>query len=403
MDAKFNLDHVILPRNIKCTKIEAVEPSGLRSQYDGEITFSKTISYRNGTPWPITIVEQSGLAITIPRLENTNRSTNAFVVEVRYSYTTGVSLDVYRMLDRVDDTSTEEMKSIRQHYDAGRMRVQNYGNCFIIAYEISQDRLNVNSGPVFIPEVNLTAYVRSPNDIREVVHPHSVMGKWLSVEINEIGAFNYGIEIVDPDNIFGEHYVNIANNIFKVPIKRGRFKTPGVYVHLSQDAQVLDFYSDTNSMLSEYYRFDEAPVKLQLFRTAKEAVELGDIAKERKLQLENHILENKFKASDRELEAKQHAHKRDLESLELSSKLNELEMRFKKESIEAKQELQKLEQQLQREQNDNARMKAERDKALSDINYKQSVAQADRRDMSEMIKWIPMIALAFGAIVKTLI
>lgn len=400
MDLNINLDLFLLPRKENFTIIKPVDDSQLHTNYGSEIVFEKTISYRNGLPWPVTIVEQSGMALTIPRIEHSYRSTNNFVVEVRYRFDTNVNVDIYRILDQVNDESSDELKAIAECYKSGKFTKHARSNTFVVAYEVDYTKLNLNSGPIFIEELNLTLCVRDVNEIRKVVHPNSDMGRYLKVKLQDIGCFNYGIEIVDPDNIFGEHYINIANRVFKIPVKRTRYKTPGVYVSISIDSEVLDFYRPNDSMISEYYQFDSAPAALGLFRTAKEAMELGDISKERKLELENRLYENKAKLTDSEFALKQDAHRREVQSAEVNLRLQELEAKLKADAIESKRELAEVERQLLREQAENTKMKMERERSLNELNHKHTIAQVERKDFSELLKWLPMALVALGAVIK---
>lgn len=400
MDLNINLDLFLLPRKENFTTIKPVEESQIYNSYSGEIVFEKTISYRNGLPWPVTIVEQSGFALTIPRIEHSHRSTNSFVVEVRYRFDSNVNVDIYRILDQVNDSSSDELKAIAECYRSGKFTKHLKSNTFVISYEVTHDKLNINSGPIFIEELNLTLCVRDVNEMRKVVHPNSDMGRYLKIKLQDIGCFNYGIEIVDPNNIFGEHYINIANRIFKIPVKHTRYKTPGVYVSISVDSEVLDFYRPDDSMISEYYAFDKAPAALGLFRTAKEAMELGDISKERKLELENKLYENKAKLTDSEFALKQETHKREIEAAEINLRLQQLEAKLKTDAIDSKRNLAEVERKLQHEQAENTRLKLERERSLSELNHKHTIAQVERKDFSELLKWLPMTLVALGAVIK---
>lgn len=393
-----DIDNFILPRMVKCDTVTAVEPSIRRASHDGEISFSKTYAYRNGLPWPVTIVEQSGIATTIPRIEQF-KSTNDLEVEVRYIFNHLVNFDIYHLLDETNTDLSPELKAMQAHAKEGRIR-QLSRNEFVISYSLTKDRLNLNSPPIHVKELNLTFFIKKDNDIKQVIHPYSDLGEKLQLEVNNIGSFQYGIEIVDPHNLYGERFINIANHVYRVVPNRTSYKEPGVYVNLTIGSEVL--LSNGPGFVADYYTFNEADSALNFYSNAKEAQELGnleDVAKKKRLELENRIIENKLSYADRDKDLKYMDHDLSLQSKALA----EVENRYKLQMQELKNTSAEMDRKTRERDHEHMLVKMERDAMLSNMQFRQTVQKADRSDMSEMIKWIPLIALAFGAIVKSLI
>lgn len=396
--ATVDIDNFILPRMVKCGIVNAVEPSIRRASYDGEISFSKTYAYRNGLPWPITIVEQTGIATTIPRIEQF-KSTNDLEIEVRYIFNHQVNFDIYHLLDEANTQLSPELKAMQSHLKEGRIRPMSR-NEFVISYSISKDRLNPNTPPIHVKELNLTLFIKKDNDVRQVIHPYSDLGEKLLLDINNVGSFQYSIEIVDPHNLYGERFINIANHIYRVVPNRTSFKEPGVYVNLTIGSEVQ--VEGGPNFVTDYYTFNEAAEALGFYSNAQEAAELGNLeeaAKAKRLALENRVIENKINFVDKEKDLKQMD-----QNLSLQDKaLSEIENRYKMRLHELKAEQTKLEQSMRAREHEQALVKMERDALISNMAFRQNIQKADRNDMSEMIKWIPLLALAFGAIVKSLI
>lgn len=395
-----DIDNFITSRVIKCANVSAVEPSARRTAFDGEISFGKTISYRNGLPWPVTIVEQSGIGITIPRLESGFKSTNDLEVDIRYNFNHLVNFDIYHLLSDTNNAAlSPELRAMQVHLKEGRLRPYAH-NEFIITYSITKDQLNPHSSAVYVKELNHTFYIKKENEIRQVVHPHSDLGEKLHLELQNIGAFQYGIEIVDPENRLGERYINIANRVFRVIPNKISHKQPGVYVNLTIGSEIVLENSPAN--ISDFYTFQDAIKYLNLYSSAQEAHELGNLEemlKRRKLDHESNLLDKKIEHSEKEYGLKEMdqgllLQQKALQSLEANNKQVLQEMKNVAAIMESSQQEKSYEQQL---------VKLEREAYLSNMQFRQTIQKADRNDMSEMIKWIPLIALAVGAVVKTLL
>lgn len=80
-----------------------------------------------------------------------------------------------------------------------------------------------------------------------------------------------------------------------------------------------------------------------------------------------------------------------------------LENDYKQSMLELKTNAARVESELTQKTQEYNLVKMERDAMLNNMAFKQSIQKADRNDMSEMIKWVPLIALAFGAVVKSLL
>lgn len=397
--SQVNIDNFILPRIVKCSEVTAVEPSHRRSSYNGEISISKTFSFRNGLPWPVTMVELSGVATTIPPLPGIGKSTDCLEVEVRYSFNHQVNFDVYHLLSESNKTVSPELKALQEHVQQGRITPMS-NNEFVISYRLSKDKLFPSSPPVHIKEINHTFYIRKEFELKQVIHPYSDLGERLMMQINSIGSFHYGIEIVDPDNICGERFINIANHIFRVVPIRSSHKEPGVYVSLTLGSEVQ--LEDGPDFIQDYYSFKEAAEHLHLFKSAQEAAELGDlkeIATRRKLEIEERISENKLEQITRDRTVKDVDYAMTLEAKAIAK----LENDYKQSMLELKTNAARVESELIHKTQEYNLVKMERDAMLNNMAFKQSIQKADRNDMSEMIKWVPLIALAFGAVVKSLL
>ena len=171
-----DIDNFILPRMVKCNDVCAIEPSARRTSYDGEISFSKTYAYRNGLPWPVTIVEQSGIATTIPRIESGFKSTNDLEVEVRYIFNHQVNFDIYHLLSEANEQISPELKAMQAHVKEGRIR-QMSRNEFVISYSITKDKLNPHCPPIHVRDLNHTFYIKKDSDIRQDIHPKRDIGE----------------------------------------------------------------------------------------------------------------------------------------------------------------------------------------------------------------------------------
>lgn len=220
-------------------------------------------------------------------------------------------------------------------------------------------------------------------------HPQSPEGRIATTENeasiwrNRLG-FIFSIEIIDSLGKYGDRYISICNQVYKISAKTDNNKPDGIYVISSKP---------TNGRLTSemvttmQYPFEDAEKRLGLYPTYEQAATFGDQAAARKreiAELEHTIQLAKQQALLDKVEADKLIAERDrhLRDLEYERSIHRQQM----EDLQARQEhLLEMERQ---------RMRMEYEKRKDDYDKKST----DRKDSSELLRFLPHVLAAIGAI-----
>lgn len=196
------------------------------------------------------------------------------------------------------------------------------------------------------------------------IHPHSVLQECREslddapVKQNPCGLL---FELIDNENLIGEHYVNVGGHVVTITPQKDKDRPCGFYVYtwgwqkLGNAAKnnILTYISVTD------YDTDKSPYKF--FKSARAALEFGD---------EITRKERELKAKQQELDAELLRLKKDIANDKYDADKDILEEERKARKRKAKQERKDFERDLKK--------KYEEDR-LAD-------KQAQRKDLSDIIK-----------------
>lgn len=356
-----------------------VSPIGPRDRQFGVSPIEYKISYINNLPEEAIVVLRSGIKFTVPRQHLVTCDTLVIRVEIMLRHS--AKNEIQRLLSTVNEESSSELKAMREAFTI-QLRNNNThsGLTLILDYTITPDDLRKMAGTFYHNELDCVISISKFNDTPP--HPHSDIGRQQTLlnnkNVSEVeGSFNYIVELVDNTNAFGPRYLNVGNKIYKVDTTKDSTRKDGAYVISNHPVtgELVNCGID-----SKYYTFEELEEKLGLFRTAEEAKHLDDVMTSRKLEL----AKLEFEAGVTKTELQNLKHIQDMRTLEREKELSILAM--EKESHAA--ELLKI-----------------REKAEHDLKMEREYAKAryddrsyDRKDSSEIFKWIPGIIVAIGAI-----
>ena len=213
------------------------------------------------------------------------------------------------------------------------------------------------------------------------VHPESLEGKMVGSHDQYVKARPTGllIEIVDNENLVKERFTFACNSVIRIQAILDPDRLSGVYVSTIRDIGQSISVTDT-----ERFSLLEAEVRFGLYRTHEEAQTNGNpelIAKHlvERTKLELEETRNKasmMEAENRQLETKYKKKLMDQESKQ-KQKIFDLETKNKKKASEI------------------LRLKEEMEKRkLVRDEYFETRSQ-ERKDSSEMIKFIPAVLMGF--------
>jgi hypothetical protein len=348
--------------------------------------------FYNGFRSPVTLVDRSGMPLVIQPMNV--KALNQFIVRYTIKYRVGVNIDV----ERLSNATSEGMRALRDAVLSGSVR-QRMGQCYAqVDYGVNENDVVSSGGSLYL--VNLDVVVSTMQGGYVPHHPFSAEGVRNRLvasneTINTAGTVGYAIQIVDNEDVFGPRYININKEIFLVQPAKDPGRNSGVY---RTSTAPVSQKGGVGAPRSDYFTFGEAEELLGLFKSYEDAWVLGDIAAERKRELEElaqHLKETqhrqKLEALEREREFEEW--KRDIEQRRVTeeSDRKSLEHRWKLEEARINEASARLKEEQTRVEHLRNIAALERKDHYEERSYV-------RKDSSEFLKWVPAIAAGFAAI-----
>lgn len=350
----------VLPTTQTIRKVTAVKPSKQQGVVNYDYEVSK--GFRNYLSYPVVLTDRNNMSVKIPSKRQRYNEDNEceLHIDVTIRYGADVVLDYTHILDNLDDNSPPELKIIKEALNNNRVTVS-YGQRYIqFSYRVDDFLLKRNNYSVYLEQVDT---VISRGDISfDVVHPYSAIGQALILN-REPDMFHYRLLINDPFNQFGDRYVNINGDVYPVRKTVDHSVAPGVYR-----------YTDT----TKRYEFKDADKALNLFTTEVLASQLGVPEEHVRAQIEQQTMKYKN------------------QQLELERQLNELKHDHAKSEAKRKKKLDKQTSALKRRESEVKQMELEYKRLssieaqrLQQLKHELETKSANRKDTSELVKWLP--------------
>jgi hypothetical protein len=349
------------------------------------------MSFANGFPYAVVIALRNGLAITVPPISGNWSNTKDFVVYVRYRFAKDVKIDTYRLFDVIPENASMERKALKEAIAEAKVNIVRNGHECLLMYTVDTATFEKLKGAMYLHALDVT--ISTGTAERPVFHPESEEGRQLREQYELETGLTYRVSIIDKDRRFGKRWVNISGRVFAVHPIYDSDKLDGVYLTMSG-------HEGCSKAQEIYYTFESAEAELMLFSSEAEALNLGNQveAKRREfeeLQHEQRVtmlrLENDHKKSIQLMElelAKQKQEKADREN-ELAKEIS----RLKKSEYALEKEATKREAKYAKE-------KAKRDARMNEDKDYYERRSYDRKDSSEVIKWLPAAVVGVGLLIS---
>lgn len=397
--------------SVKVTKIKPATPSvGSRDRPPVDLH----ISYRNYTKVPISCVLRNGYGFQIPPEPRVGKG--VFTITVTYSLWNGVKTDIHHVLNDIDDNSSYELKAIAAAITEGTQVQDRQRKVFRVEFSVTLDELKDGGGSLYLRELDLLTSVLETPHVPQHPYDQRTLTRNLAEgnpAINDTDVFGYYVRIVDNESVFGDHYLNLNGEVFKVPAVVDMVMESGVYLISSHPIKGNQPLPPPRFKIIS---FEDATKELNLFRTYAEAESLGDVFGEKERLLKEANIKR-----ERELKELLHNHKLEEHALKIDKQTREMELDTLKHSFEEKKRIweeTKIEQDEERRRRMEefklremdlteraARLKAERDE-WDHHRQMESMRRKDyyedrtyrRRDFSDFFKYIPVLTTALATI-----
>lgn len=353
--------------------------------------FSVHYDYSNGLKFPVTVVDRQGMRIELP--SSMNPQTHDFLIKVRVVVGKNVKINIDDLLN----SSSPAAQTIGGVIQNGGVIERFDSKTFVYHYSLNERTLAELGSDAYLTNLDIVVTTLLRNEGAK--HPFSdvaIRNKLVedNHSVNDSNSFGYGIKIVDNQQRFGDRFVNISGQVYKVPATIDELKYDGIYVTTSGG---VNANVPNPKPTSVRYDLDDEGVKenLRLYQTIESAKVHGDELAEWRRRLE----EQSHKIREEEQRIKEDRQKRQ----------DELdEYKYQRKIEEDKREEERKEREARLAEEDRLRNKKlaeeEHQRNLEALERKQIYEQQksmyehrsmERKDSHETVKLLP--ALVTGA------
>ena len=362
-----------------------IKPSVLGTMSEQPMTrvqqpaFNITYSFINTTIWDVVVTDQLNASWEVKSSPNTM---DDGYVEIRKQYDVRDPRVSLLNISMDSGDISESLNSIIDHFkrkgENGRYLITK--DSIILSYKVYARDLQKCSS-VNVAEIGYVVTVRNAITNRLPINPVSKLGREISNTVTEQErGFVFSVDIVDPYGKLGDMFINIGGVISKVRVIRNpNYESEGIYVSRSVEPSLANptGYARTKFELDKH-------TDVPLFSTPALAQSHGDVLARLKEEHELSIQQIKFQHEQFKLDAEK-------------TKLSHVE------------KLQELESEVKLEQNKQAKLKTDLDelkiqkeKEFMALKHQMEMRSLDRKDSSEIVKWIPALVVSAGAIMVAL-
>lgn len=338
---------------------------------------------------PVFVATRTGVRFEVPRQAVKVNREPGVLIRVKVSASPSVNLDVSGLSnDKGTKATTQEASAyIGAIESASSKALGSSSRVCYVDYKIPEEDFDNNGGLLFLQSLDIQLSVLSAANTPH--HPYSISGQrdrdaYALRQSKEINTM-YGVVIRDKDGYFGNRFLNINGEVYRVPVIRDGQEPDGVYRHVT-GRTTGEFTVDRTAV--EFFDFEEADKELGLYLTYNDALSLGNQAEKNKREYEEKA--NAFKQA--ELQAKLHqsqadmAFAREKEAMRLHTAARENVLR----------QLEISQQELEAELNKREGLLRRDILMLKELSERSGYT---RRETADMMKTIPMLITSGIALV----
>lgn len=352
-----------------------------RDRKIGESPIEYKLTYVNNLSSAVTIEWRSGFKFTLPPERSLN--CNSLVMRVEIVIHPKIKINVQEFLAQVDKESSDELQAMRESFTF-QIQENKYGGATIVLnYPLNLAKLQEYGGSVYCNELDCVISLLSGE--HSPAHPYSEVGKAQRIinssHVTSDLGFGYSVELVDSAGRYGDRYLNIGNKVYRVVPKKDPTKRDGIYI-ISNHAVIGEL--STPGVGVKHYSFEGAEDLLGLYRTAEQAMNLGDASLARKQELVS-------------LEHQLALQKVELQNAKQQFDINQLERERITKERDAEREMHLKDLAAMRERTEHE-MLLERQRIKDHYESKSH----NRKDSGEALKFLPSLIIGIGAVFMAL-
>lgn len=377
--------------------IAPIGPNDYKNVVPGPVSFVR--SYINNLTSTFTIVERSGMRHVVTPTRNT--LTSAFIIRTEIRISLQGMKDIAEFLTHIPPGSGFDIDIIKKCFEQQITPGRFNSISVVIDHPVTYDIFQANQGSIYHGSLDI---IISTHDIAEAPsHPYcegTIRSGFFEENPGDLEDGNHSaaikVEVVDNSSSIAMRYISIAKRLYTlIPKKDVRRRTGIYFTHLEKDPT-----SATRSRLVQtYYSLEAAEEELGVYKSKEEALTSGDTKNARKeellkLEYDNQLL--KQTAAQAKLIADQEAGEIAHNNLMAARKHEEkiATLLREKQDLESRHDIWMKERQLLTDtlemyRKDQAEKRKDR---YEEKSY-------ERKDSSEIVKFLPLMILAIGGVV----
>lgn len=287
--------------------------------------FEQKVTVHNHLSIPVSVATRTGLKFTVPPqpcLFNPR-----FIVRLEITLKDHVRDDVISGLIETNFSNENPLFFIKSRISHDLTNVWHKSTIISLDFDILPEQLNDIGGSCYLHDVDLVISNLAFRDCPD--HPHSEEGIKKQVTQAAITAtgFNYAVDIVDNIGKYGERYIYVQNNVYRITPVKDTNRRDGIYITTKNP---VDNTLSVDSYKTAHYALSMCD-ELGLHKTPEEAFSFGDNETSRKQQLLEQ--EHNLQLLKREQQAINLKHEQEIAAEKHHSAL--LEVQLKNESRRA--------------------------------------------------------------------
>lgn len=378
-----------LPRPVKADTVGY--PNGASNSLH-DIKYEVITSYKNYLSYPVTLVDRTGLPIRLDTIDN-QLSESGLVIERRYRLYDSTYTEVRAFQESLAEESQYVHGILKGQVEADHRHFRQGTHDIVIEFNLSEQRMNQVNRNCYLDELDLLIYF---SDIEPApFHPYSSKGKLNAYKEQEGPGFIYRVTINDPRNEFGDKFINIGGQVYRIIATSDPLKPAGVYLFSTKATGTETF----DELVSETrYDFEEVKQYIPLYNNVEDARTLGDLATEKKRELEETT--HKHKLTLTELE-----HQRKLEQFKHEQEIMALKRQLDLAEAEAKQRAAFVKETLTSMDTDEAYRKRIYESSRADRTEKEAFEKFERerranfrKELLDALKWVPPLIIGIATL-----
>ena len=340
--------------------------------------FSVTCEYLNGFSKTVTIVDRDGLKVEIcPSL---NPQVRDFTI--RYRLTLG--RDVNLNIDALLSSEAPSAVVLAQVVQEGSVSVHFSQKVYSLDYHISLEEIETRGGSLYLTTLDrvistLTGHLVPHHPLSEVYLRNVAVET--NPDVNNVDSFGYSIKIYDTLGQYGERYVNINQQAYRIPVIANSILPDGVYLTSSG---AVTGNTPFPKPISKRFNFEEADTILRLYKTVETALAFGDEFAEKEKALKEMAIQQK----EREYALKQEKIQREMEFE--TFKQNVERQRLEEDAIR-KQEEARMASKLSQLKEEISQLEHQRTLEMLQKKDHYEYRSLERKESSEVVKFLPTI------------